>query len=235
GCHQNGNGNVTSGNPDPTQGLNSNATVRAQCRINANGEFFFSGNDRGQGNPAGTATYPNYQYDEDGLCESGYITLPGSGWRTAGSGNGATNWVPSGGMQQSLSRRQVYETTTNADYGLNFETKLGDRLDLELDADYTQSERTQIDMSTFGSTFADQELDLTGELPVLVSHKPNTLNATWAGPNPELVNATDEQYFRDQRVQFWRAAMDHFEESDGEEIAVRADLGYNFDDDSFIR
>ena len=232
GCHQNGNGNVTSGN---ATGGNANGTTRAQCRINAAGEFFFAGNDRGQGNPAGTASYPNYQYAEDGLFESGYITLPGTGWRTAGSGNGATNWVPSGGMQQSLSRRQVYETTTNADYGLNFETKLGERMDLELDADYTQSERTQIDMSTFGSTFADQELDLTGELPILVSHKPNTLNATWAAPNPVLVNASDEEYFRDQRVQFWRAAMDHFEESDGEEIALRADLAYNFDDDSFIR
>jgi hypothetical protein len=36
-------------------------------------------------------------------------------------------------------------------------------------------------------------------------------------------------------VQFWRAAMDHFEESQGEEYALRADLAYNFDDESFIR
>lgn len=225
GCRQNGNGPL----------YNGNGTTRAECRINAAGQFFFSGNDRGQGNPAGTATYDNYEYDEDGLFESGYITLPGTGWRTAGSGNGATNWVPSGGMQQSLSRRQVYETNTIADYGLNFETKLGDRIDLELDADYTESEHDVIDMSTFGSTFADQELDLTGELPVLISHKPNTLNATWAAPNPALVAATDEAYFKDQRVQFWRAAMDHFEESDGNEMAFRGDLAYNFDDDSFIR
>jgi TonB-dependent receptor len=212
GCRQNQNGAFTSGNP--VDGSNSNRTTRAECPI---------------------GTFENYQYDENGLFESGYITLPGQGWRTAGSGAGPDNWVPSGGMQQSLSRRQVHETNTVADYGINFETKLGDRIDLELDADYTESEHDVIDMSTFGSTFADQELDITGDLPVLVSHKPNTLNATWAGPNPALVNATDDEYFRDQRVQFWRAAMDHFEESDGNEMAFRADLAYNFDDDSFLR
>src|SRR5690606_30150693 len=117
-----GNGNPTSGNP--ADGSNSGATVRAECRINGNGQFFFNDNDRGNGIPGGTGTYSNYQYDADGLFESGYITLPGSGWRTAGSGAGADNWVPSGGMQQSLSRRQVFEENTVADYGLNFETKL---------------------------------------------------------------------------------------------------------------
>ncbi|HEU4649971.1 MAG TPA: TonB-dependent receptor [Croceibacterium sp.] len=225
GCRQNGNGPL----------YNGNGTTRAECRINSAGQFFFSGNDRGQGNPAGTATYNNYVYDENGLFESGYITLPGTGWRTAGSGNGATNWVPSGGMQQSLSRRQVFERNTNADYGLNFETKLDERLDLEVDGHYTQSEHNVDDVSVFGSTFADQELDLTGNLPDVISHKPNTLSATWAAANPALVAATDDQYFRDQRVQFWRAAMDHFEESQGEEYALRADLAYNFDEDSFIR
>ena len=225
GCRQNGNGPL----------YNGNGTTRAECRINASGEFFFAGNDQGQNyRPTNGQTFGNYQYDEDGLFESGYITLPGTGWRNAGSGS-ATTFVPTGGMQQSLSRRQVYETNTIADYGINFETKLGDRIDLELDADYTESEHDVIDMSTFGSTFADQELDLTGELPVLISHKPNTLSATWAAPNPALAAAGDAEYFRDQRVQFWRAAMDHFEESDGDEMAFRADLAYNFDDDSFIR
>jgi TonB-dependent receptor len=233
GCHQNGNGNSTSGNP--VDGSNAGATVRAECRINSSGQFFFTGNDRGNGNPAGTETYNNYLYDADGLFEQGYITLPGSGWRTAGSGNGATNWVPSGGMQQSLSRRQVYEENTNADYGLNFQTKLGDRIDLWLDGNYTQSEHNVDDVSIFGSTFADQELDLRGNLPVVVSHKPTTLSATWAAANPTLVAASDDEYFRDDRVQFWRAAMDHFEESEGEQYSIRADLAYNFDDDSFIR
>jgi len=49
GCRQNGNGPL----------YNGNGTTRAECRINSNGQFFFQGNDRGNGNPAGTATYGN--------------------------------------------------------------------------------------------------------------------------------------------------------------------------------
>jgi len=207
-------------------------TYPVGCRQNTNGPAYNSNNTTRAECPVGSFT--NYQYDENGLFESGYITLPGTGWRSQGSGS-ADSFVPTGGMQQSLSRRQVYERNTIADYGLNLEHKFSDRVDMQLDANWTDSSHKVDDMSTFGSTFADQELDITGKLPVLISHKPNTLNADWATPNPDLVNATDEQYFADQRVQFWRAAMDHFEESDGQEFAFRGDLTYHFDDDSFIR
>ena len=176
----------------------------------------------------------NYTYDDSGLFQKGYITLPGTGWRTAGSGNGNSNFVPSGGQQQSLSRRQVYETNTNTDYGLNAQLHPTDRLLVNLDFDYTESRHTNLDVSTFGSTFADQELDLTGSLPIITPHKPLTLAASWATPNSALVNATDAQYFANPNVQFWRAAMDHIEDSTGHEVAVRADLAYKFEDGSFL-
>ena len=223
GCRQNGNGPL----------YNGNGTTRAECRINSAGQFFFANNDRGNGIPGGTATYGNYAYDGTGLFESGYITLPGTGWRTSGSGS-STTWVPTGGMQQSLSRRQVFEENNIADYGLNFQTKFGDHFDLEVDGNYTDSNHDVDDVSVFGSTFADQELDLTGNLPNVISHKPNTLSATWAAPNPALAALSEDAYFRDQRVQFWRAAMDHFERSQGNELALRTDVGYDFDEDSFL-
>src|SRR3546814_18977120 len=103
---------------------------------------------------------------------------------------------------------------------MNLQKKLSDRGEVEQYANGIDAGDDVDDMSTLGSTFADQELDNTGSLPVLISHKPNTLNADWAAPNPDLVNATDEQYFADQRVQFWRAAMDHFEERDGDRTRV---------------
>jgi TonB-dependent receptor len=227
GCHQNGNGSPTS---------TGGATVRAECRIDSNGQFFFSGNDQGSGySPLAGQTFDNYQYDSTGLFEKGYITLPGSGWRTANSGGGDANWTPSGGLQQSLSRRQVLEKNTLNDFGLNFQTKFGDHWDLNVDGDYTKSHHTDKDVSIFGSTFADEELDLTGNLPVVIPHKPNTLSATWAAPNSAIAGETDEEYFKDQRVQFWRAAMDHFEDSTGHEYALKADLTYHFDDGSFLR
>ena len=225
GCHQNGNGPL----------YNNNGTTRAECRINSSGQFFFSGNDQGQGYaPLAGQTFDNYQYDANGLFESGYITLPGTGWRNATSGS-PTSWVPTGGQQQSLSRRQVLEKNLNNDYGLNFQTKFGDRWDLNLDGDYTTSHHQVKDFSVFGSTWADEELDLTGNLPVVIPHKPTTLSATWAAPNPTLASETDAEYFADQNVQFWRAAMDHFEDSKGHEAAFKGDLTYHFDDDSFLK
>lgn len=202
------------------------------CRQNANGPLYNNNGTTRAECPMGSFT--NYQYDDDGLFESGYITLPGTGWRTASSG-GAGSWVPTGGMQQSLSRRQVREETTNSDFGFNFQTQFGDRWDFNADADYTKSTHNNSDMSIFGSTFADEELDLTGDLPVIIAHKPNTLNATWATPNPTLTSESDDEYFHDQNVEFWRAAMDHFEHSTGREYALQSDLAYNFDDDSFLR
>lgn len=222
GCHQNGN--------------NPGGRPRAQCRINSSGEFFYAGNDRGNGYlPNASATYPNYQYDENGVFESGIITLPGTGWRTASSGS-ATTQVPTGGVQQSLSRRQVYDRNIVQDHGINLKFAPTDRWAFNFDAQYVKAKKSNLDFSVFGSTFADQELDLTGELPVLIPRKPFTLSATWAAPNPAMAAQTDEEYFRDPRWTFWRAAMDHIEESRGKEWAFRGDGQYNFlEDVPFLR
>src|SRR3546814_17911383 len=88
---------------------------------------------------------------------------------------------------------------TIADYGLNLQHKFSDRVEMNLDANWTDSSHDVDDMSVFGSTFADQELDITGKLPVLISHKPTTLAAAWAAPNPDLAGATDEQNFAHPR------------------------------------
>src|SRR5262249_34165433 len=77
-------------------------------------------------------------------------------------------------------------------------------------------------------------LDLTGDLPRVIPHKPHTTRASWASPNA-LDSMTDAQYFTDPRVQFWRAAMDHIEHSTGHELAYQADGTYHFSDDSFLR
>lgn len=221
GCHQNGNG--------------PSSSVRAECRIDGSGNFYFNGNDRGNGfGSTNAVTYPNYSYDANGVFESGYITLPGSGWREAASGS-ATSRVPTGGMQQSLSRRMVDDENIVDDYGLNFKFNPDDHWQINLDAQYVQAQHDTLDVSVFGSNFADQELDLTGKYPVLINHKPLTLSATWAAPNPALKAATDQQYFTDRQWEFWRAAMDHIEHSTGEEVAFKGDFAYNFNDGSFLK
>lgn len=191
--------------------------------------------------PQGQATavcpvgsFQNYTYASDGLFQKGYITSPGTGYRSSQSSQGATNFWPSGGIQQSLSDRQVYETNTNTDYGLNAQLNPTDRLLINLDFDYTESHHTNLDVSLLGSTFADEQLDLTGKLPVVTPTKPLTLAANWAGPSP-IAGDSNAQYFADPRVQFWRAAMDHIEDSTGHEAAVRADLVWKFNGDGFLQ
>src|SRR3546814_6538247 len=85
-------------------------------------------------------------------------------------------------------------------------------------------------MSVVGSTFADQKIDLTGDIPVVIPHKPLTLAAGWATPNPDMAAASDSEYFRNPNFSFWRAAMDHIEHSVGNEWSFRGDTQYNFDD-----
>lgn len=203
GCEQNDSGPLTSAN---------NTTTRAQCPV---------------------GNFQNYQYDDDGVFEKGFITLPGTGWRTADSGT-ATTTVPTGGIQQSLSRRQVRDENVVSDYGLNFKFKPNDHWDFNVDGQYVKATHDTLDVSIFGSTFADEELDLTGNIPAVNPHKPLTLAASWASPNPVQAAETDSEYFHDPMNEFWRAAMDHIEHSKGQEWAFKGDVAYNFDDDDLF-
>ena len=201
---------------------------------NSWGEHTFeSGPDLAEYNtfPAAGTTY---EVDENNVFESGYITLPGTGWRTGGdSGNGGGR-VSTGGVQQSLSRRQVYQETTNQDFGFNFRYTPNEQWAFNFDAQYTEASTNNLDFSVFGSTFADTQLDLTGNLPVVIPTKPQNTRATWAGPN-EMDGLTDQEYFSSNRYTFWRAAMDHAEDSDGHEYAFKGDAQYSFPDDSFLK
>ena len=176
--------------------------------------------------------FQDYVYNDNGLFQAGYITRPSDGWR---GNDPAGGFVPAGGMQQQLARRQVDEETTNTDYSAHLSHKFSERLTLDIDGQYARSRKENLDVSLFGSRFADQELDLRGDLPSIIAHKPNYLSYSWAGDNPDAAAQSDAEYFADPRSQFWRAAMDHIEDSEGDQYAVRADLNYEFPDDSFLR
>ncbi|MET3713486.1 TonB-dependent receptor [Sphingomonas trueperi] len=207
GCLQNSNGP----NTIPADGSAGAATSRAECPV---GQF------------------QDFQYDANGLFQSGYIVNTSNGWR----GDPSTSpYVPIGGLQQSLARRQSREETLNQDWSLRLKTDLTDRLTVTLDGQVATSHRQHLDFSVFGSSFADQELDISGKIPSVTPHKPQYLGYNWSTPNAALASATDAQYFNDPRFQFWRAAMDHFEDSTGTQYAFQGDLEYKFDEDSFLR
>ena len=235
GCQQNGNGSL--GRP------------RAECRLDSSGNFVFGNNGQGNGyNPLAGQSFPNYEYGDDNIFENGYITLPGTGWRTGCSANGGpcplpdnggsgsqTTRVPTGGMQQSLDRRQVHDKNVVTDASLNLKFHPTPHWDVNLDAQYVKAKHDTLDMEISTSNFADQEIDLTGSNPVVIAHKPNTLSATWAAPNPAMASATDSEYFADPRWTFWRNAMDHIEHSRGHQWSFAGDVAYNFLDDSFFK
>lgn len=211
GCGQNTNGPAIRV-PDGNGGFgDGDATVRGECAVGG---------------------FTDYVYDQNNLFQSGYITRPSDGWR---GNDAAGGFVTAGGMGQTIARRQVDEETTNQDWSMHLRHQFSDRVTLDLDAQYATSRKTNLDVSLFGATFADQELDLTGELPVVIPHKPNFLSYSWAGDNAELAAQSDSEYFLDPRSNYWRAAMDHIEDSEGEQFAFQADLDYEFSDDSFLR
>jgi TonB-dependent receptor len=231
GCRQNANGPISidsSGHPS----VNASQQARAQC-------------------PMGN--FQNYVYDSNNLFQSGYITNPNNGWRGPtnnydarparpannpypdGGLGGGSPYVPIGGMQSALVRRMVHEETLNQDWSINLKSDVTDHLTLWGDAQYAKSHVQNLDFGIWGSNFTDQELDLTGNVPVIIPHKPSTLGYTWSAPSPELAAATDETYFTDPHFQFWRSAMDHIENSTGDQLAFKGDAEYKFDDSSFIR
>jgi hypothetical protein len=74
------------------------------------------------------------------------------------------------------------DENTVTDFGVNLKTQLDDHWSVNLDGDYTRAKKTNTDLRVFGSTFADSELDLSGNLPVVIPHKPTTLRQ--AGRRP---------------------------------------------------
>ena len=179
--------------------------------------------------------YTDYQYDDEGVFESGFITFPGNGWRS-GASNTPNARTPTGGTQYNNARREVLQDTRTTDYGLNFKWNPNDRWSVNLDAQLVTASTKNLDFQVVSSIFADTELDLTGDVPQAVVHRPQIVNAAWATPNTRLQPQTDEQYFNNPGNFFWRNAMDHIEDSDGEEVAFKADVAYNFEDDiPFLR
>jgi TonB-dependent receptor len=185
--------------------------------------------------------FTNYQYDDQGVFRSGYITQPVGGWRglTSQFGGIVGDRVPGGGSQTTLNNRQVHESNVVQDQAINFKFQPTPHWDINLDAQYVHAKHDDRDFEIVGSNFVDQELDLTGSIPSSTMHKPTNLGAfyTWGSfaPSTALANASDQEYFTNPRYTFWRSAMDHIEHSSGHEWAFKGDVAYKFLNDSFLK
>lgn len=104
------------------------------------------------------------------------------------------------------------------DFALNFRWDVSDRLRLTLDGQYVDASVRNYNASVTARSYANTFVDLTGEYPRLTFTPTlaDNINLSSGG----LVNPNNYHYY---------AITDHTEDSNGEEIALRADLEYEVD------
>lgn len=194
-------------------------------------------------------TGTEFEFDDQGLFESGFITQGVNGWRVADphadhvprAWNGPGDFSQFGHATQMDSR--VNETDTLVeDMSLNFQWAVNSQLDLEADLQYVQAETANDDLAIHANTWAAQQYDISGSTPTLGlvdpffgqrDANPADYAEGWPGfsGDPE----GDANYFQDPNSYYWRSAMDHYERSDGESAAVRLDGTYHFEDAGVFR
>ncbi len=115
-------------------------------------------------------------------------------------------------------RRQDGNTLVE-DFSAKFEFAPTDRLRLSTDLQYVKSNTDVVDLSVFGGMAnpVNAQVALNGDTPII-----NFLPGTASTQTPS-------QFFSDPRNYFWRAAMDHIEESEGDQKAARVDLEFDLD------
>ncbi len=148
----------------------------------------------------------NWTYNDDGIFTGGSITS-NADWRSADPS------VPLNGIQHLFVKRGVVQDYLTSDYGFNFKWSPTDRLRFNFDAQYIDSTVDAVDFQLTNSFFAVDVLDLNGDIPSL----------SLLAPDGGDIDA----HLSDPSNYFWRNAMDHIEQSEGDETAFKADVEYD--------
>lgn len=195
-------------------------------------------NDRPQPAPG---TDP-FTFDENGLFQTGTFTR-GTGWwggsseeaasvfaaNAAGEpmvvpcyNNGDNGWDGNGcspslrGVDTYTTARSNNNENMTQDFSLNLKWAITDRIRTNFDVQFVDSEVDNYDIDFTFATFSNAEVDLTGDNAALTLHDPINVNMSpggWTNPNN----------YRPHYI------MDHYEDSDGDQLAVRADIEFDVD------
>lgn len=179
-------------------------------------------------------------FDDSGLFDNGFITGP-TGWR-ADQNTAGNIRVPILGLQSNNIRRDKDTKAVTSDYSANFKYEFSDRLALSLDYQHVDSSVKIWDNTLWISTYQDAFIDLNGSaFPTVKFQAPQNCQ-TLPCPGTPGSSASYPAYFTgtansfsDPANSFYRASMDHAEDSDGNSDAVRLDLDYSFPDNSFLK
>ncbi len=191
-------------------------------------------------------------FGSDQLFTSGTITGP-TGWRGDQNTGAARN--PMLGLQSNNVRRDQKDKLVTDDYGFNFKWDVSDRLGLVFDYQHVNSTTDLISNTVWGSTYQNASIALNGDefptvafLPPQVCNGPaansqdppgtgndcNAAQPVGGSANPSYFGAGHTS-FLDPYNSFYRAAMDHIEQSDGNSDAARIDLEYSFPESGFLK
>jgi iron complex outermembrane recepter protein len=109
------------------------------------------------------------------------------------------------------------------DLNVKLEFNPSDRLSITTDLQYIKSSTDAVDLSVFGGMIGGPNVTLANGGP--------SPRVSFSAPTGSA--QSNAQYFADPNNYFWRAAMDHVEDSDGDELAARVDLDFQLESDFF--
>lgn len=155
-----------------------------------------------------------FEFDENGYFESGVITSE-AGWR--GDGNPQRY-----GMQHSMQSRSRAEESIVNDYSFNAKFTPNDSWAFNFDMQYVDSTMEIEDVSVMGATRAVVGMDLSGSGVAKI----NLYHPGYDGEG----SVTSDNPFTDPTKNFFRSAMDHVSDNEGDEFSTRLDAEYTFDE-----
>lgn len=178
---------------------------------------------------------PDFTFDEDGNFTSGWWSNPrpyvGEGDANLGLGTNADgeaffNRCYSWEGCNNPRRAAQLDTASNAlrnkqytqDFAFNLKFNPTDRVRLNFDAQYVDSQVHNYNASVTARSYANTFLDLRGEYPTL-TFEPTAADNINLSPGG-LENPNNYHYY---------AVTDHTEDSDGHELALRGDVEYDID------
>lgn len=192
-------------------------------------------------------TYPpddeTFEFDDRGIFTSGLITHVADGWRS--SEDQIPNNVPQApddgwggvdvrnfGVDWQVDTRYKVTQTIVDDLSFNLELNPNDTWNIELDAQYIKATTDDDDVTLMLGTRAIQQYTVSGSTPSLRVIDP------WALVDDPVVQDAYEfdgnpNYLQSPTSYYWRAAMDHYERSEGDSAALRVDLTRQFEDSVF--
>lgn len=168
----------------------------------------------------------SFTFDDDGVFTSGTITGP-NGYRADQNTVGDMR-TPINGLQSNNQSRGVNQRFQTNDYGANFKWKVTDRLGVNLDYQHTYSRVQNTDFTIWTSSFQNVDIGLKGNDPAYINFVPLTNQGDTSYLQPPHTS------YLDPYNTFYRNAMDHIEDSDGNEDAARIDLDYSFPDADWL-